>query len=220
MNEFLFFAHILITLCFLFLSLRIGKETLRVFVSVSWLLANIFVTKQILLFGFECTASDVYVIGAMIGTSMIQEFFGKKEALSTLWTSFFILGLFIVMSLFHLAYSPSPGDSMHSAFLQILDPMPRLAAVSFLTSLFVARLDIALFAFLQRHLPLPFATRSFLTTSSVLLLDTLLFTLFGLGNLASSPLDICIVSYSIKLCVTMTMSLFLTFAKHLQRAPT
>jgi len=220
MNEILFFVHGLITIGFLFLALFMGKKTLIAFVSSCWLFANLFVTKQVLLFGFECTASDVYVIGAMIGTSILQEFFGKKEALSAMWTSFFILGLFTVMSVCHLAYTPSPSDEMNESFVRVLHPMPRLALVSFLTSLFVARLDIALFSFLKKFALLPFALRSFLTTSSVLLIDTLLFSFFGLWGLVTSLFDIFIISYSIKLLITMTLSLFLSLAKHiLSRKP-
>ena len=220
MNEFLFFGHGLITIGFLFFALSMGKETVRAFVAFCWLFANLFVTKQILLFGFECTASDIYVIGAMIGTSILQEFFGKKEALSTMWSSFFVLGLFTVMTICHLFYTPSPSDSMHEAFSKILQPMPRLALVSFLTSFFVARLDITLFGWLQRFKRLPFALRSFCTSSSVLLIDTILFSLFGLWGICSSLFDIVLVSYSIKLLITFTMSLFLSGARYiLSRKP-
>ena len=220
MNEFFFFVHGLLTIGFLFFALSMGKETVRAFVSVCWLFANLFVTKQIILFGFECTASDVYVIGAMVGMSILQEFFGKKEALSTMWSSFFILGLFTIMAMCHLAYIPSPSDSMQDSFSKILQPMPRLALVSFLTSLLVARLDITLFGWLQRFQRLPFALRSFCSSSSVLLIDTILFSLFGLWGLCSSLFDIILVSYSIKILITFTMSLFLSAAKHiLSRKP-
>jgi uncharacterized integral membrane protein (TIGR00697 family) len=215
MNELLFLGHGLTIIFFLFLALSMGKDTICAFISVSWLLANFFVTKQVFLFGFECTASDVYVIGAMIGTSILQEFFGKKEALKSMWTSFFILALFVTMTLCHLAYTPSPSDSMHSSFLKLLEPMPRLALVSFLTSLFVTRLDIALFGFLQRFSKIPFALRSFLSTSSVLLIDTLLFSILGLWGIASSLLDIFIISYTIKLIITCSMSPFLSCAKYI-----
>ena len=214
MNESLFFLHTLVTFFFLGVALFLGKETLVAFVATCWLFANFFVSKQIGLFGFEVTASDVYVIGAMIGMSVIQEFFGKKTAYKTMWSSFFIMGVSVVMSFFHLWYTPSAADTMQPLFEKILHPLPRLMIASFIAYFIVAKLQIALFSYLHRFQRISFAVRSFLTTALMIFLDSFLFVAIGLWGMFPSLGDILLLGIVIKLLLTFSMSLFLSLAKH------
>lgn len=215
MNELLFFTHAFLVVFFLLIAFLLGKNTLIAFVSICWLFANFFITKQILFCGLQCTASDVYVIGAILGTSILQEFFGKKTAVETVWTSFFLLGLFVSMSTLHLLYQPSSSDIMHESFHRLLQPMPRLAISSFVAFFIVTRLEIALLTRLKRYPIIPFALRSLTATTLVLLVDTLLFAFLGLWGLVQSLFDVCLVSYTIKMIITLLLSPFLSLTKRI-----
>src|SRR5581483_11985909 len=126
MNEFYFFLHIVCVLLFLFGALCFGKKTLATFVAVSWLFANFFVSKQILLFGFEVTASDVYVMGGMFGSCLLQEIWGRDVAKKTMILSFYLLTFAALGAFFHVLYTPSSHDVMHYHYAALFEPAFRL----------------------------------------------------------------------------------------------
>lgn len=216
MNEGLFFLHCFFILVSLFGALMIGKEALVAFVSLTWLLANFFVSKQIVLFGFEVTASDMYALGALLGISVIQELFGKKSATKTVIISFFILLFASCMSVLHLSYVPGPHDISHTHFRALLNPMPKLLIASLGTFLLSNFLEIFLLAQTKRFIAHSFALSSFLVTAFVSLFDTILFTFWGLSSLVDSPLDVCIVSYSIKLLILLLLTPFLSLVHRIR----
>ena len=213
MNEYLFLFHSLVVLAFLLGARFLGKEALVAFVSSMWFFANLFVTKQISLFGFEVTASDVYAIGGMVGMSIIQEFWGKKEATRSVWISFFLLLFTAVSSYLHLQYLPSVHDSMQPHFQALLQSTPRLVLASIVTFFITARLDIVTFGLLQRIQTLPFPVRSAISTALVMLIDTILFSFLGLYGIVSSLADVCIISYAVKLLVLCILTPFLSFTR-------
>ncbi len=208
-NEWIFFLHCSFTIVFLFAAFRFGKEAVIVFTALSWILANLFVTKQITLGSFEVTASDVYAVGAMLSQSAIQEFYGRDTAIKSVWISFAGLIFTTVMSQFHLIYEPSVGDTMHQHFYALLSSGPRLVAASLITFFISSRVEIALFQLLKTCAQLPFALRSSMTASVVVIFDTCLFTWLGLSGIATSLLDICIISSLVKLSCVALISPFL-----------
>ena len=213
MNSYLFFTHTLVLLSFLLFALYLGKEALMLFVSTCTLFANFFVTKEILLFGFEVTASDVYTIGAMLAFNSIQEYFGKSVAQKALWISFFVLLFGAASSFLHLAYEPSPHDRMHPSYAAILSPAPRLALASLATFFITQYLDIHLFSFFKQKLALPFFMRAGISCACVMVADTTLFSFLGLYGLVHSLFDIVIISLAIKLFITAITSPFLAFSQ-------
>lgn len=213
MNTYLFFTHLVLLLSFLLFALYLGKEALMLFVSSCTLFANFFVTKEVLLFGFEITASDVYTIGALLAFNTIQEYFGKNMAEKTLWISFFLLFFAAACSFLHLAYEPTPHDQMHAHFVALLQPAPRLAAASLATFFITQYLDIHLFSFFKNKLPLPFFIRAGFSCACVMVVDTLLFSFLGLYNLVHSLFDVILISLFIKLFITALFSPFLTFSQ-------
>ena len=80
MNELLFFIHVFLVVSFVMGALRLGKAALIALSAVQAVLANLFVVKQIDLFGFSITCSDVFAVGGILSINLIQEFFGKEAA--------------------------------------------------------------------------------------------------------------------------------------------
>jgi len=202
MNEILFFVQTLLILCFALGALRLGKSALIAWVTIQALIANLFVIKQITLFGFDVTASDAYVIGSLLGLNFLQEFYSKEEAAKATWICFFFLFFFTIISQLHLLYQPSTHDITQTAFLTILSPSPRLLIASMSVFFIVQQFDIRLFAFLKHRLPKSsFAFRTAIALISSQLLDTVLFSFMGLYGLVVSIVDVILVSYLIKLAV-------------------
>lgn len=209
MNELIFFIHCSVLLGLLFTALRFGKEPLICYLASCWLLANFFVTKQILFLGFEVTASDAYAVGGMVGASVLQQFYGRSAALQAIWISLGTLLFATIGSLLHLEYIPSPNDTMHTQFVMVLGSTPRLVAASFITFFISSRFEILLFSLLKN---ITFPLRSGITSTLAVLVDTLLFSVLGLSGLVSSLVDICVVSFCVKFCIVLFMTSFLRFA--------
>ena len=215
MNEGLFFTHCLVMVSFLFLAVRFGKEGVCAFFCLAWLMANLFVTKSIMLFGMQVTASDVYVVGAMLGLLVIQEFWGRDVAKKCVWINFLLLFFVAIQSLFQVHYAPSVNDTMQPHFEALLAPSFRLFAASIGTYLVAQYCEIALFSFMKRRVQLPFIVRALSCEIIVQMIGTVLFSISGLYGLVPSLLDIIIVSYSIKIIIVFIATPFVALTTKL-----
>lgn len=214
MNEFLFVFHLALIILLSRACLLLGREGLICWVAVQPILANLFVLKQITLFGFVVTCSDVYAVGAMIGLNLLQEYFGKETAKKAGWLCFYCLSVFVSMSMLHLYYVPNPEDTTQAAYQLILAPAPRLVIASIATFLIVQQVDIQVFSFLKTQWPnLSLLKRNCLSLSLSQFLDTLLFTIIGMWGLVSSPFDVFLVSFVIKLVLALSLALFSSRSK-------
>lgn len=214
MNETLFFLHLLLSIALTLCALKLGKNTLIAWIALQAVIANIFVLKQINFFGLNITCGDVYIIGSVLGSNLLQEYFGKEEAKKALWTSFFLMGGFVAMAAIHLLYTPSGADTTQSSFTTLLSPSARLLFASFGVFFLVQQLDIRLFSLLQKTRA-PFWMRSGVSVLLTQLVDTVLFSFLGLYGLVTSIVDVIIISLIIKWAVIGGMTPFLSFAKQI-----
>jgi uncharacterized PurR-regulated membrane protein YhhQ (DUF165 family) len=106
MNELIFIVHTVVIAAFALGALALGCTSLVAFVCSCCILANLFVVKQITLFGLTATCADAFTVGATIGLNMLQEYFGKEIAKKTIWINFFLLIFYAIVSQIHLIYIP------------------------------------------------------------------------------------------------------------------
>ena len=130
MNELLFFTQILLIVSFALAALKLGQSALIAWIAIQALIANLFVLKQITLFGFNVTASDAFAIGSLLGMNFLQEYWGKDEARKATWVCFFFMVFFTLTSQIHLLYLPSSFDATQLSFKVILSQSPRLLMAS------------------------------------------------------------------------------------------
>lgn len=199
MNELVFLPHLLLMIAFVFGALRLGVLGLTVLVSLQTVFANIFVVKQIQLFGLSVTCSDVYIVGSLLALNLLQEFFGKESAKRAVRISLFSALFFIAMVQMHLWYMPNSEDVTHASFLQIFASTPRIVIASLAVFFLVQQIDLRLFAWMQkklqgRHLPLRVGISLALSQT----IDTVLFSFAGLYGIVASVLAIIVVSLPIK----------------------
>jgi len=221
MNELIFIVQSLLVAAGSIVALRLGKEALVAFMSLLCVLANVFVLKQIQLFGLQVTAADAFSVGAILSLHLLQEFFGKKVAKKAIWTSFFCLILYIGASQVHLWYTPSIWDTTHVHFFEILRFAPRVALASLLVYLFSMQLDQFLYERLQawcggKYLLL----RNFGLLAFIQLIDTTLFTFFGLYGIVHSVSQVIVVSYAVKIVAIVGTTPALLFLKKLKALKT
>ncbi len=208
LNELVFLGYIFVVSSGALLALRFGKEGLVGFICVQAVLVNLFVTKQITLFGFTATASDALAVGITLSLNLLQEYFQKPAAIKAIWVSFYCALFYTVLSLLHITYIPALTDTSSTLFQTLLAPMPRLVGASLVTYLIVQFTDATLYgllkSFFKDHY---FVARNYATLALTQLLDTILFSFLGLYGLnesfsqISTLIDIIVVSYIIKLVV-------------------
>ena len=205
MNETIFFIHIAVLIAFTYLALSKGKESLLALSGLQWVLANLFVTKSITLFGLEVTPTDAFMISSLLGSNLIQEYFGKEEAKKVVPLGFLFLTFFTLMSLFQIYYQPSPHDRMDGAFKTVLQTTPRIILSSIFSFLVTQRIDIELFGRLRKRFSLRMAMLFSLSVTQGL--DTVLFSFLALYGNVPSLFSIMIFSYSIKMITLSSMTL-------------
>lgn len=214
MNELLFLTQSLLIVLFALAALRIGKEALTAWVIIQALIANLFVVKQISLFGFEVTASDAYSIGSLLGLSFLQQYFGKEEAQKATWTCFLFLLFFVFISQLHLLYEPNSSDVTQGAFLHLFSASPRLLMASLVSFFISQRIDLVLFSLLQKPNGIKnFTVRALLTLLCAQCVDTVLFSFLALYGVVASLINIISLSMLIKSLVIFFITPFMRWAK-------
>ncbi len=214
MNELIFILHTIIISCFALCALALGKNALVAFVCVQCVLANLFVIKQITLFGLHATCSDAFTVGATLGLNLLQEYFGRTITKKAIWINFFVLIFYAIVSQIHLAYSPSSVDTMQPHFSPILAFMPRIVIASFSVYLLVHLLDYTLYGALKRIFNQKYLlVRNYASVIVCQLIDTVLFSFLGLYGIIEHIWEVILVSYMIKLMVIFIATPFVGFSK-------
>jgi len=216
MNELIFILHTCIISLTALGALYLGQSALVVFVTLQCILANLFVIKQITLFGLTATCSDAYTVGAVLGLNLLQEYFGRSIARKTIWINFFFLIFYAIVSQIQIAYIPSPDDIMQQYFVPILSFMPRIVIASFTVYLISQFADYALYGFLKRTLKNRLLiVRNYASMAVTQLLDTILFSFFGLYGIIDNLWQVIVISYAIKLLAIIIAAPFVGLSKRI-----
>lgn len=219
-NEIIFLCSISGLIACLFAACMLGKSALIAFICTQSIFSNLFITKQIVLFGFFTTCSDVFAVGGLLGMNIVQEYYGKKAALKTIYINLMLLCLYLVMAQLHLLLVPSPYDSAHSAYATILTSLPRITITSLMVYAIVQWFDTQLYSILARlfnntHL----VVRNTISLVCSQIIDTILFSYIALYGSVHAMSDIIIISSCIKLITIFCMTPCLTFIRSYIRVP-
>jgi len=109
-NELIFLFQTIIGLAMVLFAFRMGKNWLYALIAVNYVLANIFVTKTITLFGFEATGGNVLYGAIFLSTDILSEYYGKESARKGVFIGLGATLFYLVMSQFMIAYAASPND--------------------------------------------------------------------------------------------------------------
>ncbi len=209
-NEIIFLLSCLTTAALTLGSLIFGAYGLLAAICLQGILENIFVVKQIQLFGLHVTASDVFAVGLVFALNLLQEFYGKDLSRKAIHLYFLTSIWFLLARTAHVLYEPSIYDFSQEHFIKILESSPRLILASLTTSLFSLHLDRYCYSKIKSLLTNKLSWLSNLASIALSqLFDTILFTYLALYGNVASPTNIIIVSYSVKL---MAISLTGPFA--------
>lgn len=214
MNELLFIIHILFTIGFTLAALKFGQRLLIGGICMQVLLSNIFVTKQITLFGLTVTSCEAYIVGSYLSFNLLQEYFSKKALKEAILTCLFCIVFVLVCTQIHLRYAPSEFDTTHIAYEQVLSQTPRIFIASILSYLVSTFVDIRLFSFVKRLWPnSPFWSRSLPTALVTQAVDTTFFAFVGLWGIVHNIFHVIAVAYLIKVITLVSLSPMTLLAK-------
>jgi uncharacterized integral membrane protein (TIGR00697 family) len=99
MNELYWFVMLVLNFVLIMLAFRLwGKMGLYIWVRISVILANIQVTKNVMLFGMEATLGNIVYATGFLATDILTEFYGKRESAKAVAIGFFsLLAMTIIM---------------------------------------------------------------------------------------------------------------------------
>lgn len=213
-NEFIFILQIISVTLMALGALSIGRCALVATITFQCVIANLFVTKQIMLFGLNVTCTDVFIVGAELSLNLLQEFFGTNDAKKAVRTSFFFLLCFLLFSQFQIWYKPSQFDTMHPYFCSILNFAPRIILASALAYVTSQSLSVLIFKLLKKAFRNKYlAIRSGLTSLTSQFADTIIFSFVALYGVIHSIPQIIFFSFLIKIITIAMATPFIIFAK-------
>jgi uncharacterized integral membrane protein (TIGR00697 family) len=216
MTELLFFSHIVLIAFIAIVALRISNYALVALITILAFLANLFALKQIMLFSWHASASDVVALGIPLSFNLLQEKFGQQEAQKALYASFFGVIVAVILSTLHCLYPAALCNGMQLHYEALLTPMPRIVAASLFTFYLVQYLDITLFAYLRTIPYLPFVIRNYFTLLLGQALDTVLFTFLALYGIVPHLMELMLVSYVVKIIAIHCITPFLMLASYVE----
>lgn len=216
MNHLIFIAHITIISSFTLFFGWLGKSALISYVSLLFVLANIFVIKQINLLEFSITSADAYIIGVSFGINLIQEIWGKKSAQKAIFISFACSLFYLIMGYFQIWYIPASFDTSHEHFLYLMNNTLRIITASFVSYLIVQFADTIMYGYLKKKADGKyFIIRNYISMLSSQLFDTILFSFLGLYGIVHNITHIMVISYSVKVAAIFLTTPFIYYAKRI-----
>jgi uncharacterized integral membrane protein (TIGR00697 family) len=229
-NELIFFSQTLLGLAVVLAASRAGKTWLYALIAVNYILANIFVTKTIILFGYEATGGNVLYGAIFLTTDILSEYYGKAAARKGVYIGLAATLFYLVMSQLMLAYEASPNDWGAAEGMQTIFGFAPGIVLASLTAYMISQLhDVWAFHFWKRffnnrHL---WARNNFSTAVSQLI-DSLTFALLAFSvfpRFFMQPEDILpmtvvwqivLTTYILKLAVAFLDTPFMYLSKHFQ----
>lgn len=229
-NELIFFIQTILGLAIVLMAFRMGKTWLYALIAVNYVLANIFVTKTITLFGFEATGGNVLYGAIFLTTDILSEHYGKEAARKGVFIGLGATLFYLVMSQFMLGYEASandwgPAEGMKSIF----GFAPAIVMASVMAYLVSQLHDVWAFhmwkeKFKGKHLWL----RNNLSTAVSQLIDSITFAILAFSVFPRLFMDpesvlpmsvvwqIVITTYVLKLLVAGIDTPFIYFSKNIK----
>lgn len=127
-----------------------GRDGLYALVVAAVIVANVQVTKTVVLFGLTATLGNVLYGSVFLATDVLSEVYGTREARRCVWLGFVAMVLTVLWMQIALWYVPGPDDFAHDALSTVFGLMPRVAAGSLVAYLVSQHHDISAFHFWRR----------------------------------------------------------------------
>lgn len=146
MNELLFIFSTVFFLGAVLLIYRLfGKAGIYAYIGFASILANIQVTKSIVLFGLTTTAGSVLYASTFLCTDILSEKYGKKYATKAVLIGIFMSILWLIGTQGTVLLKPSNNDLISDALSKVLNTVPRITVASLVAYAVSQMIDVILY---------------------------------------------------------------------------
>ncbi len=151
MNELLFLGWTLLAVFLVLAAFRyFGRAGLYGVIGVYIVLANIFVTKQITLFGLAATGGNSLYGAVFLATDLISEYWGKREAKRAVWFGWFVAMGFLLATQVFQWFHPSADDFVNDSMSTLFSLTPAIVIGSLVAYIASQTHDIWAYHFWKR----------------------------------------------------------------------
>jgi uncharacterized integral membrane protein (TIGR00697 family) len=181
-----------------------GKAWIFGFIAVNIVLANIFVTKQFIIFGLTATGGNITYGAIFLATDMLCEHYSPAEGRKAVMLGFVAALFYLITSQFILMLKPAPTDLMHMSMRNIFSLAPRIIFASLCAYLFSQFHDVWFFHFLKQKTKGKFLwLRNNASTWISQLIDSIIFTTIAFWGIFTMNILIQIIlsTYLLKIIV-------------------
>jgi len=203
-NELLFVVWTLIVVSGVLVAFRFGRIGLFGIIGIYIILANIFVLKQISLFGLAATGGNALYGAIFLATDLLNEHYGRKEAQRAVWFGWISALIFLVASQFFLMFAPSVDDFVDPAMKTMFSLTPRIVIGSLVAYLISQTHDVYAFsAWKKRTNGRYLWLRNNASTVVSQLIDSVIFSFIAFWGVfpTSVVLEIALTTYLLKIIV-------------------
>lgn len=218
MNEGIFSLHLLFLLGATYGAFLIDRTLLQALICLQVVCANLFIVRQMPLLGLTACGGGMYIASSILGLLLLQDFYGKKVAHRTLYLSFGMAAFFLILSQFHLWYTPAATDTAHGFFMALLGRVPYITVASLMAHFVAHYLTLTL----QRVLIERVGERGLFIVSNVTMItgqivDSIIFFTGAFWGIASFEqiTQMITVSMAIKTVMVLCGSVLLVFARRM-----
>lgn len=146
MNELLFIFSTVFFLGAVLLIYRLfGKAGIYAYIGFASILANIQVTKSIVLFGLTTTAGSVLYASTFLCTDILSEKYGKKYATKGVLIGIFMSILWLIGTQGTVLLKPSNNDLISDVLSKVLNTVPRITVASLVAYAVSQMIDVILY---------------------------------------------------------------------------
>ncbi len=216
MNELYFFLWTFVVVGIVLLGFRAGKAALYGIIAVYIVLANIFVLKQITIFGLAATGGNSLYGAIFLATDLFSEYWGKKEARKAVFFGWFVAFGFLVATQVFLLFQPSVDDFAHESMNTLFSITPRIVIASLIAYLLSQTHDVWAFHFWKDKTGGKFLwIRNNASTWVSQLIDSAVFSFVAFWGLfdTSIVLQIALTTYFLKIIVAVIDTPFLYLSR-------
>lgn len=220
-NELLWviFALVNFTL-FLLVYKFFGRLGIFVWIVLATILANIQVTKLIFLFGLEANLGNIMYGTIFLGTDVLNEIYGKKQAKKAVFIGFAVMIITVIIMTIAINFNPHPEDWAQGSLVTIFGFMPRILLAS-LTAFIVSQfIDVYAFDKIRQKLPENkfLWIRNNVSTIISQAIDTSIFVPIAFYGVVSNEilLGLMLSTYAIKVIVALLDTPFIYLTKKIK----
>lgn len=205
-NEVLWLVMLLANFMLILVAYRLwGEAGLLVWIALAGVVANVQVTKTVMLFGMTATLGNIVYASSFLATDILSERYGKKAAQRGVALGFFSVLVVTFLMQIALVFSPAPSDTMQPALQEVFGALPRIVLASLIAYLVSQLHDVWAFQFWKERFPRHLWLRNIMSTIVSQLLDTLVFVAIAFIGVFPGVviLQILLTTYLLKALVAL-----------------